>query len=178
MISVDFTNIDNAKLIGKLLPYWVRGRKISLFMQAILKPIVTVHQAFQVWALKKYIECHITAQKASLEWYLNYQLSSHFKYSDATFYIVFGMNDAYCCFNSGLWVNEFLFENDYYWDDGDSVGENSSNMEAVVGHIKLYAPAIVETINYTSADYERDIKMILSKYMINFDGIEIEIAGN
>ena len=136
MININFTNIDNAKLIGRLLPFWARGKNISLLLQAILSPICSIHKTFQLWALERYIECHITAQKPSLEWYLKYCLKSRFLNIDDVFVI------------------------------------ECEEEEAVTN---IYAPDVVDTINYNHEDYERDIKYIVSKFMINFNQINIII---
>lgn len=95
MINIDFANINNAKLIGRLLPFWARGKKVSLLLQAILYPIASVHNLFKIWALEKFIECHITAQKASLEWYLRYKLKSHFIMKMITFSLHMALMNHY-----------------------------------------------------------------------------------
>ena len=102
MINIDFANINNAKLIGRLLPFWARGKKVSLFLQAILCPIASAHNSFKIWALEKFIECHITAQKASLEWYLRYKLKSHFHNENDNFFITHGINESLSCFSSDV----------------------------------------------------------------------------
>ena len=142
MISVNFLNIDNAKMIGRLLPFWSRGRKISLLLQALLNPLVPLHKTFKVWALDKFIECHITAQKSSLEWYLKYRLQYHF-------------------------LNE---------SDNFSIVESIDESPELTNQTFVYAPAIVDTVNYDHEDYERDIRYIMSKFMINFNKINVIVA--
>lgn len=95
MINIDFANINNAKLIGRLLPFWARGKKVSLFLQAILSPIASAHNSFKIWALEKFIECHITAQKASLEWYLRYKLKYHFHNENDNFLLHMALMNHY-----------------------------------------------------------------------------------
>ncbi len=166
MINIDFTNIDNAKLIGRLLPFWARGKKTSLLLQAILSPIIPAHNAFKSWALKIFIECHITAQRASLEWYLKYCLKSHFYNEEDEFLIAHG-SELLCCFSNDIWTNELNWNNVILW--GSS--QIDSGEQTIV-----YAPRIVDTINYDHEDYKRDIKYIMSKFMINFDKVNIIIA--
>lgn len=169
MINVDFINIDNARLIGRLLPFWARGRWISLFMMAILSPIISVHNAFKVWALKQYVSCFITAQKASLEWYLKYCLKSRFLDEDDSFVVDHGNSSPLSCFSSEIWENSGYWDNGLLWDDKEYIEQREL--------VKIAAPEIVDTVSYNHEDYERDIRNILSKFMINFDKISITIAG-
>lgn len=166
MINIDFTNIDNAKLIGRLLPFWARGKKTSLFLQAILSSIIAVHSSFKVWALKIFIECHITAQRASLEWYLKHLLKSHFYDENDEFLIAHG-NELIACFSNDIWTNELNWNNVIRW----GVNQVDAGEQTVV-----YAPRIIDTINYDHEDYKRDIRNIMSKFMINFDKINIIVA--
>lgn len=210
MINIDFANIDNAKLIGRLLPFWARGRKTSLFLQAILSPIASAHEQFKVWALQIFLECHITAQKSSLEWYLKYRLKSHFHNENDTFFITQGVNESLSCFsndvwrnglhwdndlrwdvdteplvimnmnlsciNTGLWENRMLWSNAFLWCNEDNGKKYNDDYLESVEYTNVYAPAIVDTVNYNHEDYERDIRNIMSNFMINFKKINIIIA--
>lgn len=162
MISVDFTSIDNAKIVSRLLPFWARGKKLNLFMQAILSPIVSIHDKFKPWALELYIQCHITAQKPSLEWYLNYKLSSHFAEADDAFIITAGEVDA----DTQAIINKM-----------EIVESRKAGGTTTEGHINVYAPNIVSTMDYDTSDYERDIRYIMSKYITNFSAIDIYIVN-
>lgn len=174
MINVDFTNIDNAKLIGRLLPFWVRGRKMSLLLQALLSPLISTHNTFKKWALERYIECHITAQKSSLEWYLRYRLKSHFRDENGIFFISHGaadLNSNFPCLYTGKWENQLVWNNATSWN-------NEANFDSDIDlsatdQTNVFAPAIVETVDYNNEDYERDIRNMISKYMINFDRINV-----
>ena len=210
MINIDFTNIDNAKLIGRLLPWWARGKTISLLLQALLSPIASAHLSFKSWALERYIECHITAQKASLEWYLKYRLKSHFHNENDNFYITQGINEALSCFsgdiwrnglhwdngqrwganpesiitmnmnlsctNTGVWENNMFWNNELLWDNEDNGKKYNDDYLESIDQTNVYAPAIVDTVNYNHEDYERDIRNIMSKFMINFNKINIIVA--
>lgn len=88
------------------------------------------------------------------------------------------INASYSCFNSGKWRNERLWNQTLMWvnePDGEEE-ENDDNFFQLIKGIIVYAPAIVDTVNYNSEDYERDIRYIMSKYMINFSKINIIIA--
>lgn len=211
MANVDFLNIDNATLIGRLLPFWARGRKTSLLLQAILFPIVSAHNNFKLWALERFIESHITAQRASLEWYLKHKLKQHFLNENDVFYIADGIDRTVCCFSNNVWTNELPWDNQMRWsmDDEPLIDINFSyscinsgkwhnerlwqphlnwvnvpeddeevkdNFLQLMDGIVVYAPAIVTTINYDIEDYQRDIRYIMSQYMVCFKKVNIIIA--
>lgn len=211
MVNVDFLNISNATLIGRLLPFWARGRKTSLFLQAILAPIASAHATFKAWALERFIECHITAQRASLEWYLKYKLKQHFLDEGDTFYIADGIDRTVCCFSNNIWTNELPWDNQmrwsanvepivdinssyscintgkwrnerlwqehlYWFNEPEGEEEEEESYYQLMDGIIVFAPAIVNTINYDVEDYERDIRYIMSKYMVSFKKINIVIA--
>lgn len=190
MINIDFANIDNAKLVGRLLPFWARGRRISLLLQALLHPLVSAHARFKSWALEMYVANHITAQKASLEWYLKYKLKGHFINPGHNFYITHGIDtilDAdsivsissnFTCFNTGVWNNELFWGNELWWDNASNgMTEEGGGVIGTARQVNVYAPAITDTIDYDHEDYERDIRNIMSRYMINFNKINIITAS-
>lgn len=175
MINVDFTNIDNARMVGRILPFWARGRKMSLLIQALIYPLKYVHDNFKLWALERYIENHITGQKLSIEWYLKYKLHSHFKTTTDTFFITQHLDELMVHLTTGFWDNTVKWNNYVKWENG-KVGQLSDFDEALEGTTIVYAPPIIETISYNYEDYERDIRFIMSKYMINFSKINILIS--
>lgn len=196
MINVDFVNIDNAKIVGRLLPFWARGKNISLLLQGILSPIVSVHNNFKLWALERYIYVHITSQAMSLEWYLKYKLQSHFENPSNSFLVrdepvrltadgeIDGIEDFLTCFGGEAWVNEFDWKNNVLWSLSQVPGavayeteEGEVEVEDEGSYIYVYAPAIVSTINYNQDDYIRDINYIVSQFMTNFKQIKIVIIN-
>lgn len=81
-------DIDNAKVIGRVLPFYVRGRKLSVFLYAIAYPLVTLHETFKKWALQKKIEASVTSQTLTMEWYLTYLFKKRFEDENASFKII------------------------------------------------------------------------------------------
>ena len=186
MINVDFLNINNASLIARLIPFWARGRKISLFIQALLSPLVSLHNNFKTWALDQYIYCHITAQALSLEWYLKYKLKSHFANENDVFLIVNGVNESLSCFSGDIWRNGLHWDNSlrwnvnnaFHWENEENDKKYNDDYLESVNKTNVYAPAIIDTVNYDHDDYMRDIRNIMSKFMINFNKVVIIIANN
>lgn len=178
MINIDFTNIDHAKMVGRLLPFWARGKKMSLLLQALIYPLKYAHTSFQKWALERYIENHITGQKMSLEWYLKYRLKSHFANPEDNFFITQSVQELIVFLSAITWDNEMLWDNDEYWYNGFEGKLKPEVSDDMNGETIVYTPAIVETVNYDYDDYKRDIRYIMSKYMINFSKINIVVSLN
>lgn len=181
MISVDFLNASISRLAGMLLPFWARGRKMSMLVQSVLKPLETAHSGFKEWALEEYIAAHITAQKNSLEWYLKHLLQQHFVDTGDEFVIVQGSNELTSCFSTGYWLNEYYWSNELEWqNEPESEAAESGGGDAFIttaGEITVYAPAIVASADYTANDYEREIRTIMSRYMVTFGKLNVSIRN-
>ena len=72
--------------------------------------------------------------------------------------------------NSMLWNNALLWDN-----ENNGKKYNDAYLESI-DQTNVYAPAIIDTVNYNHEDYERDIRNIMSKFMINFNKINIIVA--
>lgn len=175
MINIDFTNIDNSKMIARVLPFWARGRKLSLLLQALLNPIVSAHRSFQDWGLQRYIECRVTGQKKSIEWYLKYKLQFHFLNEGDTFFVSQDVKEIMEYLETDREDNSELQGQLEEWiADQERNGNDLTQFNQTI----VFAPAIMDTVSYDHSDYERDIRNIMSKYMINFNKISIIIANN
>lgn len=67
-------SINTARQVCRLLPYYLRGRKMILFLQAVSSPLSffnTGDTAFNPWAHRKLLELSMNGQKIRLEWWLN-----------------------------------------------------------------------------------------------------------
>lgn len=183
MINVNFLNIDNGKLLGRLLPFWLRGKRIALFLLAILNPVVSLHNKFKAWALEHYIVAHITTQRQSIEWYLNYKLKSHFAEPMKHFEVICGIGKPENIIFRGndLHNIEAYTAPNFY---GEEEGKDSHEMivyykDEVIeatGVATIYAPKIIETINYDMEDYIKDIHSFLDRFMTNFRKYNIVIV--
>lgn len=175
MININFLNINNSKLIGRLLPFWLRGKKISLLLLSLLSPLVSLHNNFKAWALEHFIIAHITAQESSIEWYITYKLNRHFVNKEDKFQVICGVGTP----ENIIFRNEEFHQIENYtapifYNDEEEYQNNemviyykNEKIEATIV-ANVYAPKIIETINYDKSDYERDIKAIISRFMTNF----------
>ena len=71
-----FINFD--KTINQLVPYFMGGRRLILYLQAILSPLRQVNDDFVAYAKETRIEASMTSQIFKFEWYLNHKFSKYF----------------------------------------------------------------------------------------------------
>ena len=65
--------------INQLVPYYMGGRTLILFLQACIKPLQKVNDAFVAWAKETRIEASMTSQTFKFEWYLNRKFAKYFE---------------------------------------------------------------------------------------------------
>lgn len=71
-----FINFD--KTVNQFVPHFLGGRKLILFLQAILQPLQTLSHSFSDWAKETRIEASMTSQIFKLEWFLNRKFGKYF----------------------------------------------------------------------------------------------------
>ncbi len=74
--------INFDKTVNQLVPHYLGGRKLILYLQALLKPLQTINDTFVEYAKEKRIEASVTSQIGYFEWYLNHKFSKYFATSD------------------------------------------------------------------------------------------------
>lgn len=72
-----YINFD--RTVNQFVPHYIGGRKLILFLQAILKPLQKLNDDFSEWAKETKIEAMMTSQIFQLEWFLNRKLKKYFK---------------------------------------------------------------------------------------------------
>ncbi len=70
--------INFDKVINQLVPYYIGGRKLILYLQALVKPLQALNEQFVEYAKETRIEASMTSQPIMFEWYLNRKLSKYF----------------------------------------------------------------------------------------------------
>lgn len=66
------------KTINQLVPYYLGGRKLILYLQALIKPLQMISDEFSEYAKEMKIEASMTSQIMIFEWYLNRKFSKYF----------------------------------------------------------------------------------------------------
>ena len=67
------------KLVNRLVPHYIAGRRFILFVQSTLYPLQSTNEWFRSFAREKHIEARMTSQVIYFEWFLNYKFSKYFK---------------------------------------------------------------------------------------------------
>ncbi len=70
--------INFDKTINQLVPYYIGGRKLILYLQALIKPLQELSNAFSEYAKEQRIETAMTSQIFYFEWFLNRKFSKYF----------------------------------------------------------------------------------------------------
>lgn len=70
-------NLDTDKLINRLVPHFLSGRRYILFLQSLVYPLASLNRRFTEFAREKHIQARMTSQVMYLEWYLNYKFSRY-----------------------------------------------------------------------------------------------------
>lgn len=70
--------INFAKTINQLVPYYLGGRKLILYLQALLAPLQKLNDEFVNYAKETRIDATMTSQIIKFEWYLNRKFSRYF----------------------------------------------------------------------------------------------------
>lgn len=71
--------INFDKQINRLVPHYIGGRKLILYLQALMKPLQELNDKFKEWAREMRIEASMTSQTFKFEWFLNRRFSKYFQ---------------------------------------------------------------------------------------------------
>ena len=175
MINTEKYNITNSRIVSMVLPFYARGRRITLLLDAISHPLQSTHTIWKSWALERLIEASITSQPMSIIWYLNHRFRKYFQNQTDSFQLSTNSLDA----KSTIWYLEEqpLYEGTTPWlqeNPSDKLNDDSakklvtrnineaSNEQA---DIVVYAPKIVETTLFTLEMYTNEIRKSVDKYL-------------
>lgn len=67
------------RCVNQLVPHYMAGRKLILFLQSCLKPLQYVADAFNEYAKETRIEAAMTSQVGRFEWFLNHKFGKYLK---------------------------------------------------------------------------------------------------
>ena len=186
MLNADRYSVSNASLIGRLLPFFARGRKLSMFLYGIMLPIEHIHDAFKEWALKRIVESVATSQPIIFRWYLKKMMGQYIENKNDEFSFGYSVQDGYLkVYEDEAELTSHL-PSDNFWmfednDDMENMLEQeitdldeehcfvAYNAEEVIetdgsGNLSIYAPKQVSTCE--SEDYVRMIRQCVAKYLI------------
>lgn len=183
-MNVEGYSIDNARTICETVPFYVRGRRLLLFLQSVAHPLKSVHEQFKKWALERNIEASITSQILPMQWYLTYKFKDRFINAGDSFRIIdntplrawIGERDEFLAGEVGKVLANL--------DEGEipegfdqlhitNLTENGVNE---MPDYTVIAPAIHQIEKYNNTQYRNDITKIMSKYLTTQVKYEINIT--
>ena len=190
-MNTDIYKIDNAKLICRLLPFFVRGRKMILFLEAAASPLVSLHNKFLSWAYETIVDVHATFQEQLFVWYLNHKFRKHFIDDNDSFYVSQSQEgDGLIVFNTDEHEMMKIFSSRIFNNEQGDLVDDVYNIDRLkeyskpmltpqdrrsIGVITIYAPKINETADYANTNYVDDIMKLVKNYKTSFGKINIII---
>lgn len=69
--------IDTDRLVNQLVPHYLGGRKLVLYLQSLLAPLKSLGAMWEEWATNKRIEAAMTSQVIMLEYFLNRKFNTY-----------------------------------------------------------------------------------------------------
>lgn len=100
--------INMNRLVNQLVPHYLGGRRIILFLQSCLQPLNSLNKQWKEWADERRLEAAMTSQVILLEHYLNRKFSKYFLDKEQRIFISEGS------------INGVPI----YWDDNDTYDAN------------------------------------------------------
>jgi len=184
-MTTDIYKISNSKIISRLLPFYMRGRKMYLFLEAVASPLINLHKSFLEWAYDMILRTKITSQTDVLIWYLNYKFNSHFYSANDSFAIdqeieienLMAFNYREIAFFKMVGVK--IFDNDEVEDEHDiSKPTRDFSKRNQTNVITIHAPKLKVDASYSEEQYAAEIMAIIDYYKTSFRKYVIEINEN
>lgn len=71
--------LDVNKMVNRLVPHYLGGRNLILFLQSTLSPLQTLAEKWEDWATDQRTKSYLTSQVIMLEYYLNKKFNKYLK---------------------------------------------------------------------------------------------------
>jgi len=179
-MNTDIYKISNSKIICRVLPFFARGRRMILFLEAVSTPLIRLHKKFLVWAYDMILRLKMTFQTAIIIWYLNHKFSDYFvnksdsfeisQDAELDYLVAFNMNEAA--------VMEIFGTRVLNISESESLSVLAKpvkpmSLRVLANQITISAPEIAIGTDkvpsgYTNKDYLSDIKAVLDEYKTSF----------
>lgn len=184
-MTTDIYKISNSKIICRILPFYMRGRKMILFLEAVASPLINLHKEFLTWAYKMVLKTKITSQTDVIIWYLNYLFNSHFYNHADSFTIeqdaeienLMAFNYREIALYKMVGVQIFDTEEEQI-SQVVSRPTRDFNDRLNSNVITIHAPKLKSDPNYTNMNYVTEIMEVINEYKTSFRKYVIEINEN
>lgn len=166
-------NVD--RLVNQLVPHYLGGRRLILFLQSCLKPLQTANDRWVEWVQEKKVEASLTSQVILMEYYLNKKFKKYFKDQDKCIIISDGTVPGVPIYfqSAGENISKFVLYNEnengkkqpFQWQNEKS----SSNDVSFV----VFCP-YVNTNVITEKELSGMISYVIDKYKVAGKSYRIE----
>ena len=159
--------INFNKLVNRLVPHYMGGRNVILYLQALIKPLQDINDQFAEYAKETRIETSMTSQIFKFEWFLNRKFNKYF--ADGGQIVIQNsehLGTPIYYGNASISLSEHMVMY-YATENGETTTlyhqnetVNTSNVSFVV-----VSPA-VDNSKITIEQYEKMLKYYIDKYRI------------
>lgn len=176
-VNVQRYKADSNKLVGMLIPFFIRGGKVLQFMSAICSPMNDVNESFTSWTKEKIAETVATSQPVVLKWLLDEKLQGYFQDSDSHFQIMFRNNSEMFIYEDQEEYSQYQDVQDIYALENieDSALSGTDNkiqltsydlgeLESDYDSFTVVAPTHSSLIG--EKEYKRQITYWVNKYLV------------
>lgn len=163
--------INFDKMVNQLVPHYIGGRKLILYLQALVSPLRVLNEEFVDWSKETRIEASMTSQVFKFEWFLNRKFSGYFANPSSRITISNGGDSV------GLplyWQSENINETAFYMQDDDvqeSVEDNPAIYYSGEEHTSSLYSFVVhaphpDTDLITQTAYDRQLRYWIDRYRL------------
>lgn len=166
-------NVD--RLVNQLVPHYLGGRRLILFLQSCLKPLQTANDRWVEWVQEKKVEASLTSQVILMEYYLNKKFKKYFKDQDKCIIISDGTVPGVPIYfqSAGENISKFVLYNEnengkkqpFQWQNEKSISNDVSFI--------VFCP-YVNTDIITEKELSGMISYVIDKYKVAGKSYRIE----
>ena len=165
--------IDFDKMVNRLVPRFMNGRKYILFLQSLVYPLKSLNDGFVTTAAELRIDACMTSQVIKLVWYLNRKFSSYFSDTEASFNILDHRRAGQPIYHEAAYdANNNLPHNVVY-----HINETAETTPLILKHVSeqgdlgsfsfiVEAPELAPNSTLSEDDYTMQIRNIIDKYKL------------
>lgn len=162
--------INYDKTINQLVPHYIGGRRIILFLQSIVSPLQLLNDFFVNWAKETRIEASMTSQIFKFEWFLNRKFSAYFSNREGRISISNGSSLGIPLY----WQSEDMPKTAFYEqyeDEQESIEDNPAmyySDERLTGGAFSFVVHVPypDTTLITQSSYESQLRYWIDRYRL------------
>ena len=162
--------INFNKTVNQLVPHYIGGRRLILYLQALVSPLQVLNDAFVEWAKETRIEASMTSQVFKFEWFLNRKFRKYFANREGKITISNGTSLSVPLY----WRSENMPQTALYnqHDDEQQAMENtpalyhSNEGQTSNGFSFVVHAPLPDTTLITQSSYESQLRYWIDRYRL------------